>query len=180
VKILQPATDNSGMAAPTIHSTNGMTLLDAALSLAADGLYVVPTDPADIKNPGSRPGFTDWPNLSTRDPDVIECYWDDDDPPGIAIHTGRSGLVAFDLDIDVMPDELAWLRKGLFQSTRRGRGDRGHYLFASPQTFRNGDFCLADGTKIGEIRSGNTVIIAAPTPHPDAPTKGGGYLWVAR
>jgi len=171
VTITAQTSDNSQPGAPHIPDVSGLTPIDAALAYARAGLYVLPV--ATGKHPGSIVG-KGWPQCSTRDPEVIECYWGSEDPPGIALHTGRSNLIAFDLDIDVLPDELLWLKPGLFQSSRSGRGARGHYVFASAETFVSGGLKLADGTVAGDIRSGNTVIMAQPSPHPKA---GGGYLW---
>ena len=44
-------------------------------------------------------------------------------------------------------------------------------------TFVSGKLKLADGTVVGEVRSGNTVIVTQPSAHVDAQTKGGGYRW---
>ncbi|WP_158230547.1 AAA family ATPase [Mycobacterium sp. shizuoka-1] len=153
-----------------------MSPFKAAQRLAEGNCYVLPIDPATPKNPGSIVG-KGWPKRSTRDADTIEAYWDNDDPPSIAIHTGRSGLVAFDLDIDTMPEELAWLRTGRHQASREYASDRGHYVFASTETFISGDFKLSNGTQVGEIRSGNTVIVVEPSTHAKA-SQGGRYRWV--
>ncbi|MCX2714230.1 AAA family ATPase [Mycolicibacterium sp. J2] len=158
---------------PSIPDVTGLSAFDAALAYAAVGLYVLPV--AAGKHPGSVVGL-DWPHKSTRDPDDIEFYWGTDQAPGIAIHAGPSLLVVIDLDVDAVPDELAWLRKGLFQSSRNGRSERGHYVFASAEVFTNSAVTLADGTEVGEVRSGNAVIMAQPSPHPNA-ANGGGYVW---
>jgi hypothetical protein len=162
-----------------IPDVTAMSLLDAALAYASAGLHVLPVRSG--KHPGSLVG-KGWPDKSTRDPKLIEAYWNRDDPPGIAIHTGRSGLTFFDLDVDVIPAELAWLRGGIVQHTRRGGlgSDRGHFGFVTgKELFVSGDLTLADGRNVGEVRSGNTVIMLAPSPHPDADTKGGEYRWRA-
>ncbi|CAM3150756.1 hypothetical protein BST27_23365 [Mycobacterium intermedium] len=121
----------------------------------------------------------DWPELSTRDVEPIDCYWDRDPQPGIAVHIGKSGLIAFDLDVDLIPDELAWMRDGAFQSTRGGRGQRGHYVFATDEIFVSNDLKTAGGISVGEIRSGNTVILAQPSVHPKA-DQGGHYIWITK
>lgn len=158
-----------------IPDVNSLSAHKAALGYAEAGIYLLPVDPNDPKNPGSRVG-KNWPAKSTRDPDTIEGYWDCDEPPLIAIHTGRSGLVVFDLDIDVLPDELAWMKSGRFQSSRTGGSERGHYVFATGETFVSGKLTLTDGTHVGEIRSANTVIVTAPSRHAKADA-GGRYLW---
>lgn len=158
----------------TIPDVTGLSAHDAALALADAGLWLLPV--AVGKSPGSVVG-KDWPVKSTRDPELIDHYWNRPQPYGVAIHTGRSGLVVVDLDIDVLPEEFAWLRDGLFQSSRGGRGDRGHYIFASAETFRNVKVKLADGEPIGDIKSGNSVILVEPSPHPKA-AEGGKYAFV--
>lgn len=164
---------DSDSSMPTIPDVTGLSAFKAARAYADAGLYVLPV--ATGKHPGSIVG-KGWQHKSTRDPDVIEARWDHDDSPGIAIHTGRSKLVAFDLDTDVLPDELAWLQSGLFQATRTGESARGHYVFATSETFIAGKLSLADGTQVGEIRSGNSVIMAEPSAHPKA-ASGGRYRW---
>lgn len=173
---IQAQTDTSGHhETPHIPDVNDLPLFQAALAYANAGLYVLPVKIG--KHPGSVVG-DGWPEQSTRDPDVIESYWDRPEQRGIALHTGKSNLIAFDLDVDALPDELGWLRGGLFQHTRRHGGARGHYVFASPEIFVSGGLVLSNGTSVGEIRSGNTVIIAEPSPHAKA-DDGGQYRWAA-
>jgi AAA domain/Bifunctional DNA primase/polymerase, N-terminal len=161
-------------AALSIPDVTGLSPLEAALAYAAGGGYVLPVKAG--KHPGSIVG-TGWPHKSSRDPAQIRQWWTEHPDAGIALHAGRSGFTASDLDVDVIPDELAWLKDGLFQSTRGGRGARGHYVFASAETFTSGALRTADSTQVGEIRSGNTVIMVAPSPHPKA-VDGGEYRWV--
>lgn len=162
----------------------GMTLLEAALAYVEAGWYVLPTDPDDIKNPGSVVGGK-WQDKSTRDPDRILRWWKVNPNYGIALHSGRSGAVVFDLDLDSINgirvygrDDLAdaLLSAAAIQGTRRD-GDRGHYIFVMPpdKQFGNGAGAF---TICGDVRGKNGVIIAAPTPHPDAETKGGVYRQV--
>ena len=152
----------------------GMSPLDAALAYAEAGLYLLLVKTG--KHPGSRLG-TGWPAQSTCDPDTIRQWWTDYPDDGIAIHTGRSGLVALDLDVDVIPGEMAWLTTGLIQASRKGTTRRGHYVFTSTETFVSGKLKLTDGTVVGDVKSGNTVIMVAPSPHPKA-DDGGEYRWV--
>jgi hypothetical protein len=159
---------------PTIPDVGGLALLDAALTYASVGIYLLLVRTG--KHPGSHAG-KGWPAKSTCDPDTITEWCAANPGAGIAIHTGRSGLVAFDLDVDVIPGELAWLKSGLFQSTRGGRGARGHYVFASSETFTSGKLRTADGRVVGEVRSGNTVIVTQPSPHSKA-DDGGEYRWI--
>lgn len=170
---IQPQASASGQdETPHIPDVSGLDSFHAALAYANAGLYVLPVKTG--KHPGSVVG-RGWPESSTRDPDVVEYFWDLNPDAGIALHTGKSNLVAFDLDVDVVPDELDWLRTGIFQHTRRHGGERGHYVFTSDELFVSGDLKL-NGHTIGDIRSANTVIIAEPSPHAKA-DDGGGYRW---
>ena len=101
---------------------------------------------------------------------------------GIALHCGRSGAIVFDLDVDSLDafsvygrDDIAdaLLGAGAIHGTRRD-GDRGHYIFLMPE---DADFGNGAGKFMicGDVRGKNGVIIAPPTPHPDAETKGGDY-----
>lgn len=168
---------------PWVPDVAGLSPVDAALAYARAGWYVLPTDPADIKNPGSVV-HGHWQDRSSRDPRQIRAWWRDDAGNGIALHVGRSGAVAFDLDIDDLgvieragrPDIAQALRSAAAVQTTRRQGDRGHYLFATApgDSFGNGPGAFR---RWGQVRGRNGVIIAAPTPHPDAPTKGGHYQW---
>lgn len=163
-----------------IPDVSGLSHADAASAYSDCGIYVLPVDPKDAKNPGSIVG-KGWPKKSTVDADLAAYYWGSDgpyadEPPSIAIHTGRSGLVVFDLDCDVLPGELDWLRNGLYQASRDYESERGHYVFASDEIFVSGRLLLSDGTQVGEIRSGNSVIIAEPSIHAKA-AAGGRYHW---
>ena len=154
------------------------------LALAAGGCYLLPIDPA-TKHPGSY-AHEGWPLKSSRDERLIRQWHGVDQGHATVIHTGSSGLVVIDLDLDgdEIPDGFGWCREGLFQTTRAVLLDagvdcvRGHYVFASGGvTFVSGKLKLADGTVVGEVRSGNTVIVTQPSAHVDAQTKGGGYRW---
>lgn len=163
----------------------GMSLLEAALSYAEAGWFVLPTDPADIKNPGSVVRGK-WHEKSSRDPEQIRRWWADSPDSGIALHCGRSGAGVFDFDATSLrsidgygllgvADALA--DAGAIQGTRRD-GDRGHYLFLLPDDGTEYGNSAGAFTAVGEFRGKNGVIIAAPTPHPDADTKGGEYRQV--
>jgi hypothetical protein len=155
----------------------GMTPLAAALAYAEAGWYVLPTDPDDIKNPGSIVGGR-WHELSSRNPNQIRHWWTENPKYGIALHCGRSGAIVFDLDVDSLKavrDDIAdaLSNAGAIQGTRRD-GDRGHYLYLMPEDRQFGNGAGAFMTW-GEVRGKNGVIIVAPTPHPDAETKDGDY-----
>ncbi len=161
----------------------GLSPREAALAYAGAGWYVLPTDPADIKNPGSVV-HGHWQDKSSRDPARIRAWWRENPGNGIALHIGRSGAVAFDLDIDDLdliaragrPDIAEVLRSAAAVQTTRCQGDRGHYLYATApgESFGNGPGAFR---RWGQVRGRNGVIIAAPTPHPDAKTKAARYQW---
>ncbi|RIS56802.1 bifunctional DNA primase/polymerase [Mycobacteroides abscessus] len=161
--------------ARSLPDVTGLSMVDAARAYGSAGLAVLPVNPARPKNPGSYVG-KGWPDKSSSDAEQITQWWQRWPNASIALHTGKSGLVAFDLDIDVLPDELAWMRDGLFQATRTC-GERGHYVFATADTFVSGHLALTNGTVVGEVRSGNSVIVAAPSPHHKAKAEGGQYRW---
>jgi len=150
-------------------------ILGAALAYAAAGWYVLPVDRA-TKNAGSvlRTG---WQMKSSREPDRIAAWFAGTDH-GLALHVGRSGAVAFDVDHpDELPDELAdLLRPAPFQSTRLTEPSRGHYVFACPtgRSFRNSPGKL--GSLWGDVRGRNGIVVAEPTVHS---TPGGRYLWTS-
>lgn len=163
----------------------GLSLLEAAVAYAEAGWYVLPTDPADIKNPGSVVKGR-WHEKSSRDPEQIRRWWSANPNYGIALHCGRSGAGVFDFDMDSLgcidgyglcgvADALR--AAGAVQATRRD-GDRGHYMFLLPDGGKEYGNSAGAFTLVGEFRGKNGVIIAAPTPHPDADTKGGDYRQV--
>jgi len=161
----------------------GLSPVEAALAYAEAGWYVLPTDPADVKNPGSVV-HGHWQDKSSRDPGQIRAWWRENPGNGIALHVGKSGAVAFDLDIDDLdviaragrPDIAEALRSATAVQATRCQGDRGHYLYATApgESFGNGPGAFR---RWGQVRGRNGAIIAAPTPHPDAKAKGGHYQW---
>ncbi|BBX27950.1 bifunctional DNA primase/polymerase [Mycolicibacterium alvei] len=162
----------------------GMTLLEAALAYAEAGWFVLPVK-SGTKNPGSVVGGR-WQELSSRDPEQIREWWSENSNHGIALHCGRSGAGVFDYDMNNL-DALRVMGRGdladallsaeAVQGTR-GEGDRGHYIFLLPDDGKEYGNSAGAFTVVGEFRGKNGVIIAAPTPHPDAETKGGEYRQV--
>lgn len=143
---------------------SGLPLAKAVVEYARAGLYVVPIE-MGTKNAGSVLGVG-WPAKSSRDPQIVAQWWAQHPNAGIGIHTGRSGLVVFDVDLDALPSDLAPLQTGLIHRSRADTDSvRGHYIFADDQIFTAGALRLGDGTKAGDIRSGNTIIVVEPTPH---------------
>ncbi len=158
----------------------GLSPAEAALAYARAGWYLLPTDPSDVKNPGSVVRGH-WQGKSSRDPQQIRAWWQENPDYGIALHVGRSGAVAFDLDIDDIdlitragrPHIAEALRSATAVQGTRCHGDRGHYLFATAvgDSFGNGP---GPFRRWGQVRGCNGVIVAAPTPHPNANAR---YEW---
>ena len=152
--------------------------LTAALAYAKAGWYIVPIKPGS-KHPGSILGFG-WNDKSSREPEVI-VDWLAGTNNGIALHVGRSGALAFDVDT---PDNLPQVLEQAIAThappvqTTRATGDprRGHYLFTQPpgRTLGNGTGRL--GGTWGEIRGLNGIIVVTPTVHENH-TDGGLYQW---
>jgi hypothetical protein len=162
---------------PVPELPDGCDILTTALAYASAGWYVLPIDPVG-KNPGSVLG-TRWQEQTSRDPRQIAA-WFAGTGHGLALHVGRSGAIAFDVDHPEMLPEL--LRAAIdecqppHQSTRVDRPGRGHYLFGTePGRFGNSGGAL--GTDWGEVRGLNAIIVVAPTPHEKA-AEGGRYAWV--
>lgn len=135
-----------------------------AVRLARLHLYVGPLRPGS-KNPGSRLG-KGWPSKTSNNPRVVARWFRENPNDGLFLHLGRSGLIAFDLDIDEglesLPRDIAGaLRQGLFQRSREG--DRGHYAYRTAEVFGNGAGAFSP---YGDVRGTNGVIVVAPTIHP--------------
>lgn len=138
------------------------TNLELALALAADGCYVLPTSSTgDAKHAGSVLG-KGWPAKSSRDVEQVAAWYAGTDHR-VAIHCGRSGLVAFDVDHpDMIPAELKRAVVELappFQSTRPDEPERGHYLFQQPPGRRIGNRPGRLGRDWGEVRGTNGIIL---------------------
>lgn len=149
----------------------------AALKYIAAGWYVLPVSRAS-KHAGSILG-KGWPAKSSRDADQI-VTWFAGSPDSLALHMGRSGAVAFDVDHpDQIPAELAQAvddTAAPFQSTRTKETGRGHYIFAVPEgrTLGNGTGGLGKGW--GEVRGANGIIIVEPSVH-EKEAAGAHYQW---
>lgn len=158
--------------------TEKMNVLEAATAWAESGFYVLPID-RRTKHAGSVVG-AGWPEKSSRNPSQI-TEWFRTSRYGLAIHVGKSGAIAFDVDDpSCVPYELnQWMHfDGTpFQSTRKDDLRRGHYLFAVQvgKSYGNSKGYLRGGW--GEVRGKNGIIVVSPTPHQSAET-GGRYLWL--
>jgi Bifunctional DNA primase/polymerase, N-terminal len=150
----------------------------AALKYAVAGWYVLPIRRNARKHPGSVVG-SKWQDKSTREPEMIAAWFAGTDH-GIALHVGRSGGLALDVDYpDRVPDVLRIAIRDHappHQSTRVDVPGRGHYLFAMPEgrTLGNGTGRL--GGTWGQIRGLNGVVIVEPSLHDNA-DQGGRYAW---
>ena len=155
----------------------GASLLEAALLYAEAGWYLLPTR-RETKHAGSALG-RGWPAKSSRDPEILR-RWFRTSAFGLALHVGRSGALAF--DVDNVAEVPGLLRHHLaladppFQSTRRGVPARGHYFFAQPSglTLGNGKGALSGHW--GDVRGANGIVIADPTRH-EKHEEGGRYHW---
>lgn len=155
----------------SVPTSFGITLASAARTYADAGFVVVPTDP-QTKHPGSILG-NDWPSQATNNVDMAKLWWREHPNAGIGLVTGLSGVLAFDIDLDVLPPELSFLQNAAVHLTRPGESQRGHYIYRTDEVFTSSRIKV-DGRVVGEIRSGNTIIVVSPTPH----SKGGLYQWM--
>lgn len=107
--------------------------LDIALSLARAGFYVFPMTPSGkfLKGFG-------WDREASRNPKRIREWWAADSRRGIGIHTGRSGIVAVDLDRKHGKDGFASLEgadldlpRTFSYTSRSGHGE--HHIYRAPE-----------------------------------------------
>lgn len=163
------------MTALSVPDVTGLSVPEAALAYAAAGWYVLP---ADGKNPGRYVGGG-WQYQSSRDPAVITAWWQQWPDAGLGLHTGRSGAVVFDVDNPAnVPAILRTYMPALaFQSTRDNDPERGHYVATcEPMAYGCSLGDLRTEQSWGEVKSGNSIVIAEPSPHPKA-AAGGRYKW---
>lgn len=167
----------------TIHlsvpDVSGLTVCDAAHKYANAGWYVLPVA-AGIKHAGSVLG-TGWPEKTSQDATQIDRWFRNRDL-GLALHVGRSGALAFDVDQPgLLPAMLATVLaecRPAFQSTRPEEPGRGHYLFAQPAA---GDLGNGKGSlrgSWGDVRGKNGIIMVEPTVHEKHPAAR--YRWLRR
>lgn len=147
--------------------------LTAALQYAAEGFKVLP---AEGKNPGGYIG-TVWEAQASSDPEVINAWWAKWPKANVALFMGEDWL-ALDVDPRAGGDKaFAYMtdKYGELPTTRRhlsGRGDGGgHYVFKQNLFKHMGDVWdpipaaeIADGLS---LFTGNHVVIAPPSIHPD-------------
>jgi hypothetical protein len=159
-------------------NTENMTVLEAALAWAANGFFILPIDPK-TKHAGSVVGIG-WPDKSSRDPKQIESWFRPGSYYGLAIHLGKSGAIAFDVDDpSQLPHRLReWimLESVPFQSTRTNDPLRGHYIFATPEGSNYGNSKGLLKGAWGEVRGKNGIVVVSPTLH-SKHAEGGQYVW---
>lgn len=173
-KDLFPAIKN--LVVPNIEANCNM--LESALAWAENGFYVIPIDPK-TKHAGSVVGVG-WPDKSSRDRQQIKKWFQPGTTYGLAIHLGKSGAIAFDVDDpSQIPNRLReWimLENVPFQSTRTNDPLRGHYIFATPEGSNYGNSKGLLKGAWGEVRGKNGIVVASPTPH-SKHAEGGQYVW---
>jgi putative DNA primase/helicase len=154
-------------------------LLTAALLYAKAGWYVLAVEP-DTKRPANFYG-KGWQHMSSRDPQEI-ISWFTLTPYMLALHVGRSGGVAFDIDA---PEYVPAVLQRAFdeerppmQSTRKD-GGRGHRVFhANGRRLGNSRGALGKENKNwGEVRGRNGIIVVEPSAHSKY-EEGGRYKWL--
>jgi P4 family phage/plasmid primase-like protien len=174
----------SGLSVPVI--PDGADLIKAALLYAGAGWYIGPTAHRD-KNPGMILG-KGWQHQTSRDPDQIVAWFAGTSAAGIFLHVGRSGALIFDVDrpelVGALLAAILWenpedpvedrVARVPYQSTRKDRPGRGHYLVLQPEGRLLGNSAGTLGDEWGEVRGLNGVIIVEPSEHE---ADDGQYIW---
>jgi hypothetical protein len=165
------------LSVPTFSGTE--SVLECGYAYVDCGWWLVPIRRSS-KHPGSILG-KGWPEKSSNQKSQLDIWFKGQSDRGIALHTGKSG--AFVVDVD-NPEELTQSMKKVlretgapYQSTRTNAVGRGHFVFAVPSGVRYTNSAGSLGTSWGEIRTGNSVIIAEPSVHVKA-EEGGRYKWL--
>lgn len=154
--------------ANTLISSN--PLLKSALSLAANGYFVLP-----VKK-DKKPYILNWQNDASKNPKVISEWWDQWPEAGIAIHTGKSKLIVIDVDPRNGGNEslnqliethgTEWLSP---YKVKTGGGGV-HYYY---QADDNIEYPTLLGKGL-DLQRGNKYVIAPPSLH----SSGSHYEWV--
>ncbi len=152
---------------------------EAAHAYAACGWFVLPVGTGS-KHAGSVLG-AGWPEKTSRDSRVVDGWFRPGGDLALALHVGRSGAVAFDVDRpELLPEVLAAAieaHRGPFQSTRRTAAGRGHYLYRQPASAVLGNARGQLSGPWGDVRGRNGIIVVEPTRHAKA-DEGGRYCWL--
>jgi hypothetical protein len=154
------------------HASN--VLLDAALSYAAQGMYVFPTHdiasgscsckqscPSPGKHPRTQRGLND----STIDPVTIASWWRTWPSANVAIDCGRSGLVVADVDVKKGARGEATMRWFLerspaFRETLMVSTPTGGFHFYFTGQRKSGQGTLGEGI---DVRSTGGYVLAPPS-----------------
>lgn len=173
----------------------GVSLADAALSLAARGFAVFPAHnpdddgrcscgAGDCASPGKHPRGDLVPtgrNAASRDPDLVRRWWEAVPAANIGVATGGSGgLLVVDLDGDEAAD---WYGAALLEHGPPGGGAlpdgatvrtaRGWHLWLRPPA---GVSVRSSAGRVGpkvDVRGDGGYVIAPPSRHP----AGRRYVW---
>lgn len=157
----------------------------AALAYAKAGLYLAPTvnrGESPGKNPGTALG-RHWQSATvTGSADAYALFGEEHaDAVGIALHCGRSGVLAIDIDTEdetLIPEPVLRAIRECGPptfTTRRGAQLRAHYLFEQPPGRMIGNAGGKLGSGWGDIRGKNGVIILPGSWHPKE-AEGGAYV----
>jgi putative DNA primase/helicase len=149
---------------------NSMSLADAAMHYAAQGIPVFPLLPHEKKPlPGSH-GCKD----ATTDAATVRDLWTKYPTANIGIATGPgAGFLVLDVDGEEGEQSLAHITEqyGDLPPTPRSRTGRGqHILFKDTGGYGNSASVI--GPKL-DVRAAGGYIVAPPSVHPN----GGAYLW---
>lgn len=146
--------------------TGRETLKEAAHMWAEAGAAVIPLG-RNTKSPGSILG-KGWPHRATNDPETIERWFSRADVGGVAIETGRSGVVVIDVDQNVIGVD-----GGVVEHTRGLDSLRAHRYFLMPEDKKIGNSRNALKDFKGDVRGFGGCVAVYPTPHPE----GGQYIF---
>lgn len=151
-------------------------VIAAALAYGKAGLYLAPTvnrGESPGKNPGTALG-RHWQTATvTGSADVYAVFGEEHpDAVGIALHCGRSGVLAIDIDTEdesLIPEPVLRAIRECNPptfTTRIGARLRAHYLFEQPPGRMIGNAGGKLGSGWGDIRGKNGVIILPGSWHP--------------
>ncbi|WP_432471314.1 bifunctional DNA primase/polymerase [Amphritea sp. HPY] len=161
-----------------ISKVNGLGLLEAALSYAANGWPVIPLHDCawgrcsctrNCSSPGKHPRTRQGHKDATTDENIIQQWWERWPNANIGLRTGaESGIVVLDVDPDhggeKSLENLVKCFGGLSETIMANTGGGGsHYFFQHPGSYtRNSQGRLGKGL---DIRGDGGYIVAAPSRH---------------
>jgi hypothetical protein len=161
------------------HITDDMSQPDAALALAAAGMYVFPVDHPELAqcagigqghnpktcNQRGKCPVIKWGSGASISEHNIR-YWWSGNPRNIGIHCGMSGLVVIDEDVlgafKHYADEHGYkITPTLVVSTAKGR----HYYFVAPADIQLGNEAGALKDYNIDVRAGNAYVVGPGSLH---------------